>query len=72
MGGVVSLFKRLFSGSPDEYNATNANIEKYHEMRAQALEMKEKAEKDAADAQMRVEESAQREAEAKKGKRRLS
>jgi Interferon-inducible GTPase (IIGP) len=66
MGGFFSRLKRLFTGPPDEFNDTNANIQKYHEMRTQALEMKEKAEADAADAQRRVEESAQREAEAKK------
>jgi hypothetical protein len=70
MGGVISsvlaTVAGLFTGSPDQYNPTNAEIEKYHEMERQALEMKEKAEKDAADAQRRAEESAEREAEAKK------
>ena len=65
MGGLFSLLERLFTGTPEEYNPTNANIEKYHEMERRALERKEKAEADAADAQRRVEESAQREAEAK-------
>ena len=55
-----------FTGSPDEYNATNATIEQYHEMERKALEMKEQAEKDAAEAQGRVDESVRREAEAKK------
>ena len=66
MGGIISLVKRLFTGPPEEYNPTNENIEKYHEMRRQVLEMKEKADADAADAQIRAEESAQREADAKK------
>ena len=55
-----------FTGTPDGYNATNAEIEEYHEMKKQSILMKEKAEKDAADAQMRVDESAEREAEAKR------
>jgi len=65
MGGVISFFARLFGGEPDQYNSTNAEIEKYHEMARQAREEKEKAEADAATAQKRAEESAQREAEAK-------
>ena len=65
MGGLVSTVMGWFTGSPDEYNPTNAKIEEYHEKERKALEMKEKAETDAADAQRRVEESAKREAEAK-------
>ena len=64
-GALVSLFRRLFTGSPNANNPTNADIERYHELERQALEMKEKAEADTADAQRRVEESALREAEAK-------
>ena len=50
-----------FTGSPDEYNPTNATIEEYHK----ALEMKLKAEleADAADVQKRVKESGKRGAE---------
>ena len=59
MGAIVSLVKRLFTGTPDEQNSTNANIEKYNET-------KEKAEADVAEAQKRADELAQREAEAKK------
>ena len=66
MGGTISTVMGWFTGSPDEYNPTNANIEEYHEMERHALEMKEKGETDSADAQRQVEESAQREAEAKK------
>jgi hypothetical protein len=65
MGGMNSSVMGRFTGSPNEYNATNANIEECHEMARKALEMKEKAEADAADAQGRVEESAKREADAK-------
>ena len=54
-----------FTGSPDEYNPTNATIEEHHENERKAHEAKEKAEADAADAQRRAEESARREAEAK-------
>ena len=66
MGNILSAIKRLFTGLPNEYNPTNDNIEKYHEMRKQTLEMKEKVEADAADAKRRVEDSLQREAEAKR------
>ena len=65
MGGMLSTAMGWFTGSPDPYNSTNANIEEYHELERKALEMKEKTEADAADAERRVEESAQREAEAK-------
>lgn len=37
-----------FTVSPGEYNPTNAEIKKYHELERQALEMKEKADADAA------------------------
>ena len=63
MGGKASTL-REFTGLPDEYNLTNAEIEDYHEMGRKAIEMKERAE-DTADAQRRFAESAQRGAEAK-------
>ena len=61
---ILSIIE-LLKGSPDKYNPTNAIIEEHHEAERKAIELKEKAEKDAADAQIRAEESAQREAEAK-------
>ena len=66
MGGIFSALKRLFTGPPQEYNPTNENIEKYHEMRRQAIELKDKADTDAAEAQKQAEESARRLADAKK------
>ena len=63
--GVGSLIL-LFRDSPEPYNFTTASIQEYHEMERKFLEMKERAEVDAADAQSRVEEFAKREAEAKK------
>ena len=55
MGGLVSLAKRLFSGSPDEQNITNAEIERHHKM-----------EQDGAETQRRFDELVNREAEARK------
>ena len=72
MGGFFSRLKQLFTGLPDEFNDTNANIQKYHEMQMQVLEIEEKAELNAADAKRWVEESALQEAEAKNRKRKLS
>ena len=66
VGAVVWALVGFFTGTPDEYNPTSANIEKHHEMERLTLEMKERAETDATDAKRRVEESARREAEAKK------
>ena len=64
VAAVIPALMRLFTGSPNEYNSTNATIEEYHEMERKALEMKEKAEADMAEARRHAEESAKREAEA--------
>ena len=61
MGVALSLLKRLFTGSPDSYNPTNANIENYHEMERRI----EESTKREAEARKREEEALQREKEAR-------
>ena len=53
-----------FTGSPDEYNPTNATIWKHHEMERRAFETKG-AEANVADAQRRAEKSAKIEADSR-------
>ena len=61
VAGFILLLNSV-TGSPEEYNPTNAIIEQHHEMERKANEMG----KNVADAQKRAEESAKREAEARK------
>ena len=68
MGGLISLVKRLFSGSPDEQNSTNADIERHHKIEqdmAEAKRLLDESTKREADAKFREEEALRREEEAK-------
>ena len=52
LAAVVDLFR----GSPNQYNPTNAQIENHRKMEREALELKEKMEKKAADTQILLKE----------------
>ena len=53
---LLSVVVDWFRGSPNQYNPTNAQIENHRKMEREALELKEKMEKEAADAQILLRE----------------
>ena len=52
---LITSLVNLFRDSPDDYNRTNSQIERYHKMEREALEMKKEMDKKVADAQILVE-----------------
>ena len=53
---LLSVVVDWFRGSPNQYNPTNAQIENHRKVEREALELKEKMEKEAADAQILLRE----------------
>ena len=66
MGNGFSFFERLIAATPDEYNTTNDDINKYHEIARRAGEEKDKAQADVVEAKRLADAAARLETEAKR------